>query len=158
MADGGCGRRPGPDEITIARLGLDDTETAALGVMRHLFETFACPEGQGWLRALALAEMVQPERPGEFALALVRVVQAMRGARRSPFLFTSPGCPCCAPRLTEPERHLMSALMAVRRGTPARARVSTMLLCEGHDDSALLLALERLAEGWPARRRLHADG
>lgn len=131
VADGlaGCGRWPGPDEVTVDRLGLDATEKAALAVMRHLFATFACPGAHGWLRALGLAETVVPDRPGDFALALVHVVQAMRWARRSPFLFTNPDCPGCAPRLTEPERHRMNALMAVRRGT-AGARVSTMLLCE----------------------------
>ncbi|TVQ52303.1 MAG: hypothetical protein EA355_15335 [Rhodobacteraceae bacterium] len=147
-----CGRRAlNAGETPVADLAPDAFEQTMLAMMRHVFGSFAHPPGHGWLRAAALAEQRFADRqPGALFLGAVRVVQGIRCARRSPLVFSNPDCDCCAAILTEPERHLMQALMAVRRARPGVARTHAMLLCEGGDIEPLIRALGAL----PTVRRL----
>ena len=141
-----CGRRAlNAGETPLADLAPDAFEVTLLAIMRHVFGSFANPAGHGWLRAAALAEYrLGQEQPGELFLGVIRVVQGIRCARRSPLVFSNPDCACCAAILTEPERHLMQALMAGRRGHPGIARTHAMLLCEGGDIEPLILAIGAL--------------
>lgn len=153
-----CARTgPGARECAVADLAPDPYELAALSVMRHLFSSFAAPSGHGWLAAAAEAEQrFRAFQPGERFFELLRVVQAMRRARRSPFQFSNPHCPPCAAVLTEAERHLMLALQAARRGRLGPSRTHAMLLCEGADVSAVVEAMgavpEAVPDAWPAVR------
>ena len=152
MADGGargpidCGRpEPGPDESRVGALGLDAFELAALVIMRRFFASFADPASQGWLRAAQTAETCfGGDDPGARFLDLLRVVQAMRMARASPFRFASPDCARCAAILTATERHLMLAMQAARRGRRGAAEAQALMLCEGGDSAALMAALGAL--------------
>lgn len=141
-----CGRRAlNAGETRLVELAPDTFELTLLAIMRHVFGSFANPAGHGWLRAAAIAEYRGGYEPrGELFLGAVRVVQGIRCARRSPLLFSNPDCDCCAAILTKPERHLMQALMAARRGHPGTARTHAMLLCEGGDIEPLILALSAL--------------
>ena len=156
--DGLCARTgPGAGECAVAELAPDAYELAALAVMRNLFSSFAAPSGHGWLAAAAEAEQqFRGCQPGERFFELLRLVQAMRRARRSPFQFSNPHCRPCAAVLTEPERHLMLALQAVRRGRLGPARMHAMLLCEGADVSAVIEAMCAVPEVWPAMRSARA--
>ncbi len=129
----------------MADLDLDAFEHAALAIMRCFFSSFADPACQGWLKAARAAETCfAGDEPGARFLSLLRVVQAMRMARRSPFRFSNPDCAGCAAVLTEAERHLMLALRGARRGRLGAARAHALLLCEGGDATGLLAALDAL--------------
>ena len=114
-------------------------EAASLGVARGFFQSFAHPPSQGWMGASAAARAAFPEpvAPGA-VLAVLGVLQALRGARRSTFRFANPGCPCCAAVLTERERGLMASLRALREGRPDAARAHALLLLEGQDPTLVL--------------------
>ena len=141
-----CGRRPPrAGETPLAALAPDGFEMTVLAIIRHLFTSFANPAGHGWLKAVTIAECaLASEAPGALFLDIVRVVQGVRLSRRSTLAFSNPECVCCAAVLTEPERHLMQAMMAVRRGHIGIARTHAMLLCEGGDIEPLILALNAL--------------
>ena len=141
-----CGRRPlNAGETPLAELAPDTFDLTLLAIMRHVFGSFANPSGHGWLRAAAIAEhRLGYEQPGELFLGAVRVVQAIRSARRSPLMFSNPDCDGCAAILTEPERPPIQALMAARRRYPGVAKTHAMLLCEGGDIEPLILALSAL--------------
>lgn len=120
-------------------------EATALSVARGFFRGFADPPSQGWMGAFAAARVAfAPEVGPAAALAVLDVVGALRGTRRSAFRFSNPACPCCAERLTEHERQLMAALRAVREDRLDAARAHAMLLLEGGDSALLLGAMAML--------------
>lgn len=78
-------------------LGLDAFELVALVITRRFFASFANPASQGWIRAAQTAETCfEGDDPGGRLLDLLRVVQEMRMARRSPFRFSNADCARCA--------------------------------------------------------------
>lgn len=160
MADGGgpiqCGREgPAHRECRVDSLGLDAFELAALAIMRRFFASFADPASQGWLRASQAAQTCfEHDNPGGRFLDLLRVVQQMRMARRSPFRFSNADCARCSAVLTEAERHLMLAMQAARRGRHGAAAAQALMLCEGGDTAGLMATLGAL----PSAARLKALG
>ncbi|MBL3569967.1 hypothetical protein DSD19_14860 [Rhodovulum sp. BSW8] len=121
-----------------------------LTVARHFFQSFAKPQSEGWIRALAAAE--QRFRPGmhaasaaDMAVRLLAALQELRAARTSGFRFSNPDCPGCAARLTEQERQFMDVLIALRRGKRSKAHAAAMMLCEGNPTDSFLRAMADLA-------------
>jgi len=130
----------------VGELGYDEIDRQILAILRHYFTSFAAPERQGWVSAIAASMRDFGDARGpEIAVAVLSAVQAMRGARRSTFRFNAPGCPNCARFVTDQERLLMTALRETARGRPEAAAAHAGLLCEGNDTARLLHALDTLA-------------
>lgn len=116
-----------------------------LGLARHLFQSFAVPESQGWLRAMHLAEArFGPDIAGPLCFDLVASVQAMRQCRSGVFRFSNPDCPCCRDVVTPHERLLLSVLHALENGRADEARAHAVLLCEGAEPAPFLAVAARL--------------
>lgn len=128
-----CGRAIAFEEAANLEPGLDDTELAALDIMRFFFVSYAEPESQGWRVAFSYATSAfGRDRGARIAYALMETVEAMSRSRRSMFCFSNPRCPKCRLRLTEPEQRLMRILRASRRGDGAASQTQALILCEGN--------------------------
>jgi hypothetical protein len=149
---------------SVVDLGYDEIDQQILALLRHYFSSFAAPERQAWVSAIAAALRDFGETRGpEIAVGALSAVQAMRRARRSTFRFNSPGCPNCARHVTDHERLLMTVLRETARDRPEAAAAHATLLCEGNDAGRLTAALETLvrlarpqanASGTRSRRRM----
>lgn len=145
-ARGGCDGALGPGDVRIATLGLGPRQATALDVMRFFFTAHAQPESQAWMAAFELAAAAEgPELGPAVGWRALRVVQALRGSRRSAFRFSNPVCPGCRGVATETERRLMTMVLRLGRGELAAARADALLLCEGGPTAPLLREGERLA-------------
>ncbi|MFP4275061.1 MAG: hypothetical protein ACLFRU_08550 [Paracoccaceae bacterium] len=138
---------PGPGRgQPLADLGYGARERAVLAVARHYCVSFAAPERQGWISAIAAAlEGFGDDQGPHVAVATLAVLQTLRQARRAGFRFNAPDCPACAAFVTGHERLLMSALRALARDEPEAARAHAMLLCEGRAEQRVTDALAILA-------------
>lgn len=142
-----CGRHPDPKDRYLSELGLALEEEITLTIARLFFQSFASPEGNTWIAAMAEAEGRFGYRDGPIVAArLLAALQAIRRSRTSTFMFNSPVCPCCAAIVTEHERRLMGALSAIRRGDRGTARIEVMMLCEGNRLEVVLAALAALGK------------
>ncbi|MEM7721098.1 MAG: hypothetical protein AAF376_01880 [Pseudomonadota bacterium] len=142
-----CGRTPDPKDCYLSELGLSLEEEITLTIARLFFQSFAAPESNAWINAMAEAEARFGYRDGPIVAArLLATLQVMRRARKSIFMFNSPVCPGCAAIATEHERRLMMALSAVRRGDMGPARLEIMMLCEGNRIDMVLAGLSGLAQ------------
>jgi len=149
----GCERRAPARGESVDDLNLTGAERGVLSVARCFFHSFARPESQAWMEALSEAEARFGSEAGPgIAHRILGVLQAVRGARRSTFMFNPARCPSCSRAVTSEERRLMLALVAVGRGDAGSAHVETMLLCEGNDIAPVLGAMEELVEILPERR------
>jgi len=143
----GCGRAPDHKETYLSDLPLNRDERACLAIIRQYFQCFAAPASMGWLAAQAEADAhFGPEQGPVIAARCLMVLQAVRRARRSTFMFSSPTCPGCAAIATEHERRLVLALHGMRRSRPGEARLEALLLCEGNRIEPVLWTLESLAD------------
>ena len=141
-----CGRVPDAKDSTLSSLGLALEEEITLTIARLYFQSFCTPEGMTWIAAMAEAEArFGPEQGPRVAARCLAALQAIRGARRSVFMFNNPWCPSCAAIATEHERRLIVAIAALRRGDESKAQVEMMMLCEGNSSDRVLAALAALA-------------
>ncbi|MBF9052520.1 hypothetical protein GTA62_21165 [Roseobacter sp. HKCCD9010] len=141
-----CGRTPDPKDCYVSELGLTLEAELALTVARLFFQSFASPNSNAWVAAMAEAEARFGYRDGPIIAArILATLQVIRRARKSVFMFNSPTCPGCAGIATEHERRLMGALVNVRRGEMGHARLEIMMLCEGNRVEIVLSALIALA-------------
>ncbi len=128
-------------------LGFDDTEFAVLTIMRHIFQSFADPESQSWMRAFYAALQHFPEEKATHVMVnTLSTLQAMRHTRASGFSYSNPSCARCSAILREDECRLLSVLAAFRRGMTSQAHGYALILCEGNDSTEFLRAAKHLAE------------
>ena len=145
--DHGCGATSEPGDVALASLALDPAMDSALDIMRCFFTAFASPASQGWIGAQEGSVAAYGLRDGpRMALALLRLVQALRGARRSPFRFSNPGCAHCRQVVTDTEARLIALIQEMRRGGGSALHVHAMMLCEGGDAAPLLIQARIAAE------------
>lgn len=130
----------------ISDQGFDEFEIQLLQIARCFFKTFAAPKSQSWQRAFFDAERFFPAPFGAtIATAILAVIDELRIARKSSFVFINGRCASCAHRLTQEERYLIAAVHHIRGRCRSQAHANAMMLCEGHDPSDLLAAIGRLA-------------
>ena len=142
-----CGRQPDPKDCYLSSLNLTLEEQIALTIVRYFFHSFAVPQSNAWITAMAEAEARFGYHEGPvIAARLLALLQVIRRARRSVFMFNSPTCPGCAAIATEHERRLMTALSAQRRGDVGTARLEVMMLCEGNRVDTVLCGLAWLGQ------------
>ena len=125
--------------------GFDEFETNVLRIARRFFHSFAVPESQAWHKAFFEAERMFPAPFGAtIATAVLAVIDELRVARKSSFVFISGACQSCEKRVTQEERYLIAAVHNIRRRNRSQAHANAMMLCEGHDPSDFLMAIGRL--------------
>ncbi|MEM6441000.1 MAG: hypothetical protein AAF763_15045 [Pseudomonadota bacterium] len=153
MHDGpDCGGSCEPGDRPLADLRLGPLSEAALQVMRFCFTTFAQPNSQAWIGAQEWAVASAGETKGsKLAFRCMRLVQALRMSRRTPFRFSNPTCPQCRAVVTETERRLMLVVGHLQREERSAAYAEAMLLCEGSAAAPLLAAADALGELLDAR-------
>lgn len=141
-----CGREPDEKGCYVNELLLTERETTVLAIARQYFLSFAQPESQAWMAAVATAETeFGVEAGARIAARILGMVQAIRRARSSVFMYNSADCPGCATIATEQERRMMTALAALSRGSESRAQLELMLLCEGNQLDDTIAAMRRLS-------------
>jgi hypothetical protein len=141
----GCGRNPARNERYLSELNLTLEEQIVLTVARHFFHSFARPNSMAWLNALGEAEARFGRDDGpRIASRILVVLQSVRRARKSVFMFNPSTCPCCSAIATEHERRLMVAVHAMRRDDRGQARLEMLLLCEGNPIEEVLASLSEL--------------
>ncbi|MEO1659184.1 MAG: hypothetical protein AAFR65_15855 [Pseudomonadota bacterium] len=141
--DDQCGVNRG---TPIKELRYSSVELDVLTVSRHYCSAFACPVRHGWLTAISTALSTFGHRRGpDIAVAILSVVQTMRGTRQSVFRFNGPDCPACAAFVSSHERALMAAFRATARGRREDAAAHAAILLEGNDPKPFLRALDTLA-------------
>ena len=149
-----CQRIAGPKEISRDDACLDFSEDTLLTASRYYFQSFACPESQGWLRALSVTQIYFGDQVGpSIAVKLLTAMQAMRCTRRSMFQFNAPDCVRCSEILTEHERRFMAALQAIRFNDLNTAGLEIMLLCEGFESEHVVDTFKDLSNVLPQRAR-----
>ncbi len=148
-----CHSQPDAQKRSLAESGLDADEMVILTIARHYFQTFAYPEGHGWLPAMVIAaDHFQRQGGPEVAYATLAAVQAMRYARSTVFHFSNPQCPDCCQVLTGDERQFMASLQAIRQASSAQSLTQAIILCEGGDVRAFVATLGALANLMGSRR------
>ncbi|MEM1273619.1 MAG: hypothetical protein AAGF88_07375 [Pseudomonadota bacterium] len=135
------------------KVGVDAIETHLLTIARHVFQSFSNPASQGWLTALQRAQLAFGNQGPDIFARLLDVLQSIRCARTSCFMFNAPTCAHCAQIATEHERRMLVAIASIRRDNVGRARAELMMLCEGASTQAVLAAIERLIAVLPAPER-----
>lgn len=134
------------NDQSIMDQGFDEFETQVLHIARRFFQTFSSPKTQSWQLAFYDAERFFPAPFGAtIATAILAVVDELRVARKSSFVFINGDCRNCSHRVTQEERYLIASLHHVRRRSRSQAHTNAMMLCEGHDPSDFLHAVGRLA-------------
>jgi hypothetical protein len=131
----------------LSGLGWTSEDAAVLTIVRQYCSSFAMPDRQGWIAAIAASlEAFGDDLGPEVAVATLAVMQVMRRTRRSVFQFNAADCPHCASCVTPHERLLIAALRALRRGQGDAALAHATLLCEGNDARLLIRNLQGLAD------------
>jgi hypothetical protein len=135
----------GVRDTDLRAYGFDGTELALLALCRRLFEAVSNGRPASWTAARAAATEFYGCGLAEPVLnATLEAVDAMRRLRSTAFNYRKDGCSCCRNRITPEERLFISAFHNLRRGKRSRAYVKSMLLVEGQEPAALLVALEML--------------
>ncbi|MEM1301157.1 MAG: hypothetical protein AAGH17_01135 [Pseudomonadota bacterium] len=146
-----CNHQPEPGDHSVSSLDLDKSDYACLTAARFAFLQFAAPNQQCWLTVMLASDtLFEGEHHAETFRRVCAVVHEMRLSRKDTMRFSNPRCQRCSAILTEHERHLIQMIQAVRRGEMSKARISAMLLCEGHSIDRLLKATDDLARILPA--------
>ncbi|MCY4335857.1 MAG: hypothetical protein OXC60_14460 [Litoreibacter sp.] len=156
-----CGRSAKTNETPLASLGLDAQELICLDIARLFFNSFSVPGRHEWIRAFEVAEFGFDQREGpEIAMLVMKLLRAIRGSRKSVFMYSNRDCPCCRVIATEHERRFISALSQARRGHEKRAQLEMMLLCEGNETEEVMAWLRELSLALPSLshvpQRLHS--
>lgn len=81
---------------------------------------------------------------------MAEALAEFRLARRSPFRFSNPDCPCCAARMTPHEAQWLQILRFHRADAARKAQATAFLLCEANPCLEFLAASERLAKATPS--------
>ncbi|MEM1312914.1 MAG: hypothetical protein AAGI51_00050 [Pseudomonadota bacterium] len=135
-----------PGDRKLEDLDLGPQVEALLDVMRFYFTSFAHPNSQAWIGALEWSVAATGPRLGpQVAYQAMRLVQALRGSRTTPFRFSSPNCESCRKIVTETERRLIMLVVHMQRGETSAAHAEAMLLCEGSNAGRLLVEADTLA-------------
>ncbi len=130
---------------TVADAGFAPDMTAALTIIRHVFQSFALPESHGWVRAFELAYRAFPERASaEIGVAALAIVRSLSMTRQNGFGFCNPDCRSCSRLLSPDEFQLMSLLNALRTGEGSAIQAHAMLLCEGGAARDVIDAMQTL--------------
>lgn len=139
-----------PDTVGLEECAYRDEDVALLEVMRYFFVSFTDPERQAWETAFQCSEIYfGPQRGGEVALALLRMIQTMRVSRRTTFRFSNPYCSSCRLRVTDCERHMLGAFRDLSAKNTASARAKALMLCEGFPAGEFLNAAAALVATQP---------
>ncbi len=147
-----CDRQLTPKETTLTQIGADDVEATCLKIARYFFSNFTNPHSHDWMQALSAGEDYFDHQNGPIIATLItKTIQAIRVSRRSCLVYNSPDCPDCSQILTEHERHIVAALIAMRQHRLERAQLELMLLCEGNDTAKVTMWLRELALALPSR-------
>lgn len=145
-----CNHAPS-DEMHVSDCGLDGFEIGLLAVLRNFCTSFCSPQSQAWMNAYGLATQRWGISDGpKAAQSLLAVAEAMRRSRPTMFVFSNPTCLVCRERITANERQFMQVIHAARRGNLGVARTAAMMLCEGGDTQAFVLAAIAMAGLFPA--------
>lgn len=129
---------------------LDRTEVEILRIARRIFHGLATTAHDPM--SLEQALEVDPDRLNSVVpLRLMLVINAMRRARSSCFIYANPFCPRCQSRLTREERLFVAVFRAVVQQQKTTAHANAMILCEGGDTRAFLSQMQELARLVPAQ-------
>lgn len=134
------------DYQQLADLPFDPFEVLVLEITRHFIVGIHHPASHAWMDAFFIAE----DRMGQPYGALVashvlKVVNAVRKTRSAGFNYCNPHCLECARFITQEERYLITALYSLRRDNRSHAQTQAMLLCQGEDDTNVIMTLKHLA-------------
>lgn len=130
----------------LSDLSLDDFEVDILHIARLFFVAFHLPQTCAWVNAFQCAENRFTAPLGSsLAKCVLDIVNVTRSLRRSGFEYCDSRCEGCRRFVTKEERYFMNVIHHIRRGELAKARMQSMLLCEGADDTELLNCVSRLA-------------
>ena len=124
----------------------DRYERTVLHISRLFFLSFHLPETAAWVNAFQLAqdEFAAPFGPS-IAKAVLDVITVTRTLRGSGFEYCDPRCHECCAFITKEERYLISALHYTRRHERQKARMQSMMLCEGAEDSSFFSKISQLS-------------
>ncbi|MEP3329759.1 hypothetical protein [Sedimentitalea sp.] len=124
-----------PNLYHIAQLRCDSFERTVLPVARHLFQSFAQPEQQGWFRAFAIAVEHWDEPVGlSIAYHLQKLMRALVHCRPQGLDFQDPLCIDGKNAVTEDELLLVGMLHNMRRDQTAEARKCVYQITDGRMD------------------------
>jgi len=139
------GQSPRAFEGGLGNAGSGAVEQNLLLVARHYFMSYANPGTLYW----EVATDVCRDRFGQvagpqIAVALLNVLRAMRGSRKTIFKFTNPFCKVCSTKTSDCERLLVCAIAHTRNGNKSAAAMDALMLCEGNDTGETMGAIEEL--------------
>ena len=145
-------------QTLLADAGYDRIEITFLSLARCFFLSYAEPETQAWEIAFVKSHRdLGPEIGALFAQETLKIVQAMRLSRRSIFCFSNPRCPCCCDKLSDHERNLMNAFIAIRCNKKSEAHLHAMILCEGHSTETLLQNMSHMVQHFSLHKEQRHD-
>lgn len=131
-------------------IGLGFCECVVLDTGRHFLLSYTKQDHPHWETALELCDRNLGDAFGPLTSASVLdVIRALRRSRNTCFQFNNPYGAGCRVKLTDCERLLFRTLRFVRTGDTSRGRMEALILCEGFDTRALLVAMDRLASLLP---------
>lgn len=123
------------------------SERDMLKTFRYFLFAFSEGSQTHWETAMGISKGEHGLESGRhIGFVMLRVLQAVREARSDPFLFINPGCEKCAHSILDCERYLMDAIKCVFDGDVSAARISMLLLCEGTDPKAVMVAIQELSD------------
>ena len=124
----------------------DGFERDVLQIARLFFKAFDLPESHGWVNAFYFAELrLHAPYGATIANAVLMSINAMRIARSSGFNYLDPSCQTCKKYITAEERYFIGTLHNIRLKNRSGVKMSSMLLCQGSDDTGFTEAMGRLA-------------
>lgn len=140
-------------DTTIAAAGLDFHEEMMLAIFRQFLLAYTDLKQPHWERAFEISVTAYGAKQGPcISFGLLKILQAVRAARRTVFRFVNPCCENCAAKLSDYERHLMRTISFVRRGDMSSAQMEALLLCDGSDTRPTIRAIEGLNRALAERR------
>ncbi|MEM1378352.1 MAG: hypothetical protein AAGG69_13285 [Pseudomonadota bacterium] len=120
-------------------------QTNALSIMRCYFMSYTAPKSCAWEAGMETAVRAYGTKRGpHVAWACLKCVQEMRVSRKTTFNFCNPFCKCCRKRLTQNEQHLLESLDHAGTGAVGALSLTSMMLCEGNEDSGFINSLHEL--------------
>ena len=124
----------------------DEFERDILQIARLFFKAFDNPESYAWVNAFYFAELrLHAPYGATIANAVLMSINAMRIARSSGFNYLDPNCQTCKKHITAEERYFIGTLHNIRLKNRSGVKMSSMLLCQGSDDTGFTEAIGRLA-------------
>ncbi len=125
---------------------LSSDEQTVVQVLRLICLSYARPQSQAWEQALLTAQAgFGAGLGGEVAVAVMRLMRAIRAVRQTTFRFRDPGCPCCRTSLSDQEGRVLAMVRAALADPVHPSLIDAMILCEGGPANRVLLEADRLA-------------